>query len=574
MNKITFERSFASHEKSKYWSSKNGDITPRDIAKSTHTKYIFNCVCGHEFETSPNKISIGRWCPYCASVRLCNNEDCKKCFDKSFASNEKSKFWSDKNDLQPREVFKFSLNKYLFNCECGHEFEIGISSVSNKQWCSYCCIPSQKLCNNESCQQCFNKSFASHEKSQYWSEKNKLKSREVFKMSHNKYIFNCTKCNHEFESSLDNITHGNTWCPYCVNKKICDNNNCNKCFQISFASYEKSKYWSNKNKVLPRNVIKGSKEKYIFNCIDCNHEFETSLNSVSKGSWCPFCTNQQLCNNENCKLCFEKSFASHEKSQFWSDKNELKPRNVFKSSGKKYIFNCICGHEFDILLNSLSSDGHWCPYCSNPPQKLCDDENCQSCFEKSFASHEKSKFWSIKNELKPRNVFKGSRYKYIFNCKYGHEFQIQVYNISCNQWCSKCRHKTEKKLYEILNNDYIDIKNQFKQDWSKNIETNKYLIYDFVLEKEKIIIELDGEQHFKQVSNWSSPEDQLKRDLYKMECANNNGFSIIRILQEDVFNDTFDWYTTLKESIETIIQNKSIENHFISLNENKYINYY
>ncbi len=335
MNKITFERSFASHEKSKYWSSKNGDITPRDIAKSTHTKYIFNCVCGHEFETSPNKISIGRWCPYCASVRLCNNEDCKKCFDKSFASNEKSKFWSDKNDLQPREVFKFSLNKYLFNCECGHEFEIGISSVSNKQWCSYCCIPSQKLCNNENCQQCFNKSFASHEKSQYWSEKNKLKSREVFKTTSNKYIFNCTKCNHEFESSLDNITHGNTWCPYCVNKKICDNNNCNKCFQISFASYEKAQFWSNKNNVTPRNVMKSSHKKYIFNCIDCNHEFDTSLNSVSKGSWCPFCTNQKLCNDDNCELCFEKSFASHEKSKFWSNKNELKPRNVFKSSGKK-----------------------------------------------------------------------------------------------------------------------------------------------------------------------------------------------------------------------------------------------
>ena len=63
---------------------------------------------------------------------------------------------------------------------------------------------------------------------------------------------------------------------------------------------------------------------------------------------------------------------------------------------------------------------------------------------------------------------------------------------------------SEQKLYEILNNDYIDIKNQFKKDWSKNIETNKYLIYDFVLEKEKIIIELDGEQHFRQVSNWSS----------------------------------------------------------------------
>ncbi len=542
---IDFERSFASHEKAQYWSEKNGNITPRDISKSTHTKYIFNCICGHEFEMSPNRISSsGQWCQYCVSKKLCNNDKCKTCFEKSFASNEKSKYWSDKNELQPREVFKFSLNKYLFNCNCGHEVELVISNISNGQWCSYCCIPSQKLCNNEYCQQCFERSFASHDKSKYWSEKNELKAREVFKTTSNKYIFNCTKCNHEFESSLNNITNGDTWCPYCANKKLCDDEKCNKCFQISFASYEKSQFWSSKNKVLSRNVIKGSKEKYIFNCIDCNHEFETSLNSVSQGSWCPFCTNQKLCSDDNCHLCFQKSFASHEKSKYWSNKNKLQPRNVFKSSGTKHIFNCNCGHEFDILLCSLSSDNRWCPYCCNPSQKLCNDINCKSCFEKSFDSHERSKYWSKKNELNPRNVFKGSGIKYIFDCNYGHEFEIRLHNItSSNQWCSKCRNKTEQKIFKIL-------------------------------EKEKIIIELDGEQHFKQVLKWTSPEKQLERDLYKMKCANDNGFSVIRILQEDVFNDTFDWYSILKESIETIITNNTIENHFISLDENKYTNYY
>ena len=55
-----------------------------------------------------------------------------------------------------------------------------------------------------------------------------------------------------------------------------------------------------------------------------------------------------------------------------------------------------------------------------------------------------------------------------------------------------------------------------------------------------------------------------------MECANNNDYSMIRIFQEDVYDDTFDWYTMLKDSIETIIQKKSIENHFISFEEDIY----
>jgi hypothetical protein len=39
------------------------------------------------------------------------------------------------------------------------------------------------------------------------------------------------------------------------------------------------------------------------------------------------CNSKQLCDNLECKICFEKSFASHEKSKYWSDKNDcVKPR--------------------------------------------------------------------------------------------------------------------------------------------------------------------------------------------------------------------------------------------------------
>ena len=37
----------------------------------------------------------------------------------------------------------------------------------------------------------------------------------------------------------------------------------------------------------------------------------------------------------NCKDCFDKSFASHEKSIHWSNKNEEKPEFVLKKGDKK-----------------------------------------------------------------------------------------------------------------------------------------------------------------------------------------------------------------------------------------------
>ena len=47
------------------------------------------------------------------------------------------------------------------------------------------------------------------------------------------------------------------------------------------------------------------------------------------------CSDKKLCDKEDCKKCFEKSFASHEKAKYWSNTNELKPNQVSKGSGKK-----------------------------------------------------------------------------------------------------------------------------------------------------------------------------------------------------------------------------------------------
>lgn len=96
--------------------------------------------------------------------------------------------------------------------------------------------------------------------------------------------------------------------------------------------------------------------------------------------------------------------------------------------------------------------------------------------------------------------------------------------------------------------------------------------FDFVIEELKIIIELDGEQHFKQISNWRSPELQIEKDKFKTNCANNNGFSVIRILQNDVSNDNFDWISEIHTNILKIIEEKKVQNIFICKN-NEYSNH-
>ena len=440
-----------------------------------------------------------------------------------------------------------------------HSFDNSLDIIYRGIWCPYCSNPPQKLCDLEDCKSCFEKSFASSEKAKYWSKKNEVNPRDVFKSSNNKYWFDC-ECGHQFDSNLQHITKG-SWCPYCSNHKLCDLEDCQNCFQKSFASHENAKYWSYKNKIKPRYIFRGSHNKYWFNC-ECGHTFNYSLGHISNGLWCPYCSNHKLCDSKDCKQCFEKSFASSEKAKYWSEKNEVKPRDVFKNSNNKYLFICKCSHQFDSNLGNICN-GKWCPYCSNPPHKLCDLEDCKSCFEKSFASTEKAKYWSEKNEIKPRYIFKNSNNKYWFNCDKQHIFYSCLNGISNGCWCPYCINKTEQKVYEQLIIFYRTLQQQYKVEWCKK---KSYLPFDFVIPEHNIIIELDGRQHFTQVSNWSSPEEQQINDKYKMDCANKHNYSVIRLLQEDVFYDTYNWLEELNENIKKIIEEKNIQNIYMCKN--------
>jgi len=485
----------------------------------------------------------------CTKKTLCNNLKCELCLERSFKNHPKAKFWHKDNKLSPREVFMFTNKNYKFTCDkCHHIFETSPNCICRGCWCIYCA--NHKLCDDENCQDCFNRSFASHPKSKFWHKDNELKPREVSKNSDKKYKFNCDKCHHYFESSVNNVCY-NRWCPYCINK-LCDDENCQDCFNKSFASNLKAIYWHSSNELKPREVSNFSHNKYKFNCDKCSHIFECSINGVTQNIWCPYCAHQLLCNDEDCQDCFNKSFASNPKEIYWHSSNKLKPREVFNFSKNKYKFNCDkCHHVFIYQLRTVSN-GSWCQYCAG--KKLCDEQNCNDCFNRSFASHPKSKFWHVDNKLKPREVFRNCYKKYKFNCDKCHVFESSPNSITnIKSWCPKCVYKTEKKLLEYLKNTFDSVESEFKLEGCINMETDRYLPYDFYLSNLNIIIELDGQHHFKSVEYWGGDEKFLKtkkHDLFKMGYALLENISIIRIYQPDVLSDKIDWRKQLLENIE------------------------
>jgi very-short-patch-repair endonuclease len=327
---------------------------------------------------------------------------------------------------------------------------------------------------------------------------------------------------------------------------------------MSFDTHIRAKFWSEKNLIKPSEVSLNSHKKYWFHCDKCEHEFECSpLNINQTNNWCPYCYNRKICGN--CKSCYNKSFASHEKSAFWSDKNILKPIQVIKGSEKKFYFNCDkCHHELLIALKKISSCGHWCSYCAH--QKLCENTKCKMCFNNSFASVEKSYLLHDKN-IDPRMLFKRTNKKFKFVCDVCYNvFETQLSDITKGVWCSFCVNKTETILYNKLKEKYDSLKRQYKVDWCKN---KKHLPFDFVIEDRMVIIELDGKQHFEKIGNWLSPEENRKNDLYKMKCANENGFSVIRILQKDVYFNKYEWLNELIGNIEKISNDICVQNIYM-----------
>jgi very-short-patch-repair endonuclease len=331
----------------------------------------------------------------------------------------------------------------------------------------------------------------------------------------------------------------------------------------TFDSHPKSKFWSNINKQKPNELALNSHKKFWFDC-DCGHKFESSLLNINQANnWCPYCYNRKLCNND-CLSCYNKSFASHEKAICWSKENELSARQVFRGADrKKYKFKCDkCPHNLLLTLKDITSKGHWCSYCSH--QKLCEDNKCDTCFNNSFASVERSKYLNDKN-INSITLFKSTNKIFKFDCNIcNNTFPCQLSDVTRGVWCPQCVNKTEAILFVGLKEYYITLKRQYKVDWCKNI---KHLPFDFVIEDKKIIIELDGKQHFEQIGKWQSPEKTRINDLYKMKCANDNGFSLIRILQKDVYKNNYDWLKELCENVEIITNDNKVQNIYMCKND-------
>ena len=207
--------------------------------------------------------------------------------------------------------------------------------------------------------------------------------------------------------SLHSIHNGSD-CKYCNGKYLCENLECVFCHEKTFAflSPERSKDWSEKNEKGPDRVFNSSNDIFLFNCKQCNHEYDMSAANASRQG-CPYCAKQRLCpDSKNCHICYTKSFASFDPETVacWSMKNLMSPSQFFMNSHEIVLFDChTCNKDFRARLCDVTRNLQWCGGCSLRRNKsmqelfkvLDDIDNIKILTEVKVVCEGRSLFWDM-----------------------------------------------------------------------------------------------------------------------------------------------------------------------------------
>lgn len=301
----------------------------------------------------------------------------------------------------------------------------------------------------------------------------------------------------------------------------------------------------------------GAKDKVRITC-KTHGIFEQSPTNHLTGFGCNLCANNKRIDTAE---FIKRAKAVHGDRYDYS-------KTVYVNTDTPLIVICAKHGEFtprpDFHINRKTG----CPKCNGGVQ-FCSNDFISKANEVHNFRYDYSKVNYVNNRAHVTIICK--THGEFSQIPYLHLHAVKKYG------CPHCINKTEFKMRNILQSVYPNVIHQYKVDWCKN---RQCLPYDFCIPDLKIIIELDGEQHFKQVSKWRSPDLQVKTDLFKMKCANDNGFSVIRVMHSLVFNsgtkdeieklraytekkDITTWFNKLIEYVDIIKNTGQIHNYFI-----------
>ena len=262
--------------------------------------------------------------------------------------------------------------------------------------------------------------------------------------------------------------------------------------------------------------------------VDCicknGHMCKPSLTNAKKGGIC--------------KICVGLDEETSKKNFIMSITEKHKGKIIGKYINARTPIECICknGHRCHPSPGHVQQGGGICLVCVG---------NDKGTAKKNFIM-----LVEKKHKGKVMGLYVNAKTLVECMCKNGHKcYPKPNYVQQGDGICSLCKNKTEGKVLSFLQTISSSIISQAIFPWCRNPKTNKLFKYDFYLPDLKLLLEVDGRQHYQQVSNWQAPEIQNERDLYKINQSILNGFTIIHMCQDEIWNDKINWEEQLRKEL-------------------------
>lgn len=307
---------------------------------------------------------------------------------------------------------------------------------------------------------------------------------------------------------------------------------CNKCSRGKPKKWtiETVKEYINKNsycELLSDKYINYS-SKMLFKC-KCGKTFETSFQEFKGG------------NKRQCNIC------GHKKA---SDKSRLTIKEVRKyvqensncelisdkyiNNSSKLTFKCECGNTFKRSFANFKKG----------------EQKCRKCVNKELNDRYKNDYSYVKEIVEVNGCkllseyYINSKQKLKIQCKCGNIFSRRLIDFTRNRpQCPECSDSLPIiEIKNILSENNIKYESEYTFEGLNGIH-GKPLRYDIAILNNdstlKLLIEYDGEFHYKKFYEEQKYEDIVIHDKMKNEFCKKNNIKLIRISykeKDNIFN--------------------------------------
>lgn len=274
---------------------------------------------------------------------------------------------------------------------------------------------------------------------------------------------------------------------------------------------EVSEYFKSKGCILLTTEYVNQKQELEYICPKNEIHKSSFKNFKRRNGRCP----QKNKQKEKGDSKYGKRYNKEEIVEIYKKKGFIVDAENYKNNRTK--MKCICnkGHNFYTNLNDFMN-GHGCPECGNV---------------KRLTYTEVKKFISFYREELISTEYINSHSLLEIKCKNNHIYTINYNNFYNGYRCPICNNNCigENKIINFLNKLNISYEKQYTFDNCQHVNVLKF---DFYIKNLNLVIEFDGEQHFRPIEFFGGNEkfyNTIIRDAIKNQYCEDNNINILRI---------------------------------------------